>query len=70
MGGKLKFEYLYINKNKKMKDLKQFIKTTKGLNILSGYGTQSDTKQKQVEANSLELSMKPEAQPITSGVGG
>ena len=41
-----------------------------GLNILSGYGTQSDTKQKQVEANSLELSMKPEAQPIASGVGG
>ena len=32
-----------------------------GLNILSGYGTQSDTKQKQVEANSSELSMKPEA---------
>ena len=38
--------------------------------LLSGYGTQSDTKQKQVEANSLELSMKPEAQPIASGVGG
>lgn len=41
-----------------------------GLNILSGYGTQSDTKQKQVEANSLELSMKPEAKPIASGVCG
>jgi hypothetical protein len=38
--------------------------------LLSGYGTQSDTKQKQVEANSLELSMKPEAQTIASGVGG
>ena len=41
-----------------------------GINILSGCGMQSDTKQKQVEANSLELSMKPEAQPIASGVGG
>ncbi len=41
-----------------------------GLNILSGYGTQSDTKQKQVEANSLELSEKPEAHPISFAVGG
>ena len=41
-----------------------------GINILSGCGMQSDTKQKQVEANSLELSMKPEAQPISFAVGG
>lgn len=34
-----------------------------GINILSGCGTQSDTKQKQVEALSLDKSRKPEAQP-------
>jgi len=31
-----------------------------GLNLLSGCGMQSDTKQKQVEASSIDESMKPE----------
>ena len=31
-----------------------------GLNVLSGSGTESDTKQKQVEALSLDESTKPE----------
>ncbi len=34
-----------------------------GINILSGYGTESDIKQKQGEALSLGESMNPEAQP-------
>lgn len=40
------------------------------LNILSGCGIQSDTKQKQGEALPLGESMTLEAQPIASGVGG
>lgn len=36
----------------------------------SGFGTQSEYKQKQVEALTLVKSMKLEAQPIASGVGG
>ena len=41
-----------------------------GLNILSGCGAQSDVKQKREEALPLGESMKPEAQPIGSAVGG
>lgn len=36
----------------------------------SGFGTQSEYKQKQVEALTLVKSMKLEAQPIAYGVGG
>ncbi|WP_157243548.1 hypothetical protein [Algoriphagus resistens] len=36
----------------------------KGINVLSGCGMQSDTKQKRDEALSLGESMTPEAQPI------
>lgn len=41
-----------------------------GINILSGLGTNSDTKQKQGEALPLGESATLEAQPIASGVGG
>jgi putative transposase len=41
-----------------------------GLKILSGLGTKSDVKQKQAEAFSLGKSVKPEAHPISSAVGG
>jgi ATP-dependent RNA helicase SUPV3L1/SUV3 len=41
-----------------------------GINILSGCGIQSDTKQKHSEALPLGESMTYEAQPIASGVGG
>lgn len=41
-----------------------------GLTILSGSGTESDTKQKQVEALSIDESMKPEAPPSTKVVVG
>ena len=41
-----------------------------GLNILSGYGTQSDTKQKQGEALPLGESVTLEAHPISFAVGG
>ena len=41
-----------------------------GINILSGCGMQSDTKQKHSEALPLGESMTYEAQPIASGVGG
>ena len=41
-----------------------------GINILSGCGIQSDTKQKQGEALPLGESMTLEAQPIGSAVGG
>ena len=54
-----------MNLTKKNSNLEQGLKI-----ILSGSGIESDIKQKQVEANSLELSMKPEAQPIGSAVGG
>jgi len=38
--------------------------------INSGFGTQSEYKQKQVEALPLGESMTPEAHPIAFGVGG
>ena len=41
-----------------------------GINILSGCGMQSDTKQKHSEALPLGESMTYEAQPIAFGVGG
>lgn len=41
-----------------------------GINILSGCGMQSDTKQKQGEALPLGESVTLETQPIASGVGG
>ena len=41
-----------------------------GINILSGCGMQSDTKQKQGEALPLGESVTLEAQPIAFGVGG
>ena len=41
-----------------------------GINILSGCGMQSDTKQKQGEALPLGESVTLEAQPIGSAVGG
>lgn len=41
-----------------------------GINILSGCGMQSDTKQKRDKALPLGESMTPEAQPIGSAVGG
>ena len=41
-----------------------------GLKIWSGYGTQSDIKQKREEALSLDESMNPEALPIGYAVGG
>ncbi len=41
-----------------------------GLKILSGYGTQSDIKQKREEALSLDKSANPEALPISFAVGG
>lgn len=41
-----------------------------GINLLSGCGMQSDTKQKRNEAFPVGKSMTSEAQPITSGVGG
>jgi len=41
-----------------------------GLNILSGCGMQSDTKQKRNKALPLGESATSEAQPIASGVGG
>jgi hypothetical protein len=40
------------------------------INILSGCGMQSDTKQKQGEALPLGESVTLEAQPIGSAVGG
>lgn len=41
-----------------------------GINILSGCGMQSDTKQKQGEALPLGESVTLEAQPISFAVGG
>ena len=41
-----------------------------GIKILSGLGTNSDTKQKRDEALPLGESMTPEAQPISFAVGG
>jgi 2-dehydro-3-deoxyphosphooctonate aldolase (KDO 8-P synthase) len=41
-----------------------------GLKILSGLGTNSDTKQKRDEALPLGESMTPEAHPISFAVGG
>ena len=41
-----------------------------GINILSGCGMQSEYKQKQAEALTLVKSMKLEAHPIGSAVGG
>lgn len=41
-----------------------------GINILSGCGMQSDTKQKRDKALPLGESATPEAQPIGSAVGG
>jgi len=41
-----------------------------GLKIMSGYGTQSDVKQKREEALSLDKSVNPEALPISFAVGG
>ena len=41
-----------------------------GLKILSGLGTNSDTKQKRSKALPLGESMTSEAQPIGSAVGG
>ncbi len=43
---------------------------TQGIKVLSGCGTQSDTKQKRDEALPLGESMTPEAQPIGSAAGG